>query len=321
MGVQLKNMIQTQQKKQNIFQIKFFVIVFATISAVTWASAFPLIKIGFWEFQITSADTGAKTLFAGIRFFMAGIVTLVLAKFRKRKFQIKTKQEAGWLAFFGLINTTFHYFFFYMGLSYASGSRSAIFDSLGTFFLIILACICFKEEHMTWRKAIGCLLGFGGVVLINIGNGSSLAEGGNLLGEGMLLLSATCSAFGGIITRIVTKKTDPLIATGFSLAFGGVLLILVGIMLGGSLDKITPMGIIVLFLLVLVSAVGFSLYNQLICYNPVGEIAIFNSFIPILGTILSCVILGEKFMVKYLAAGIMVVAGVYVVHHKPKREA
>lgn len=309
-------MIQTQQKKQNIFQVKFFVILFATISAVTWASAFPLIKIGFREFQITSADTGAKALFAGIRFFMAGIVTLVIAKFMNRKIKIKTKQEIGWLVLFGLVNTTLHYFFFYMGLSYASGSRSAIFDSLGTFFLIILACICFKEEHMTWRKVIGCLLGFGGVVLINIGNGSVGAEGGNLLGEGMLLLSAICSAFGGIITRIVTKKTDPLAATGISLAFGGAMLVLAGVMMGGNLKKITPAGLFVLFLLILVSAIGFSLYNQLICYNPVGEIAIFNSFIPILGAILSCVILGEKFMVKYLAAGIMVVTGVYVVHHK-----
>lgn len=169
---------------------------------------------------------------------------------------------------------------------------------------------------MTWRKVIGCLLGFGGVVLINIGNGSVGAEGGNLLGEGMLLLSAICSAFGGIITRIVTKKTDPLAATGISLAFGGAMLVLAGVMMGGNLKKITPAGLFVLFLLILVSAIGFSLYNQLICYNPVGEIAIFNSFIPILGAILSCVILGEKFMVKYLAAGIMVVTGVYVVHHK-----
>lgn len=309
-------MVQVQEKKRNIFQIKFFVVLFATIAAVTWASAFPLIKIGFKEFQITSADTGAKTLFAGIRFFMAGIVTLGLAKYMKRKLKIETKQEAGWLLLFGLINTTLHYFFFYMGLSYASGSRSAIFDSLGTFFLIILACICFKEEHMTWRKIIGCLLGFGGVVLINIGNGTHVAEEGNLLGESMLLMSAVCSAFGGVITRIVTKKTEPLTATGISLAFGGILLILAGVIMGGSLKKITPAGLFVLFLLILVSAIGFSLYNQLICYNPVGEIAIFNSFIPILGAILSCAILGEKFMLKYLAAGIMVAAGVWVVNHK-----
>lgn len=305
-----------KNQKQNIFQIRFFVILFATLSAVTWASAFPLIKIGFREFQITSADTGAKTLFAGIRFFAAGILTLIIAKYKKCNLKVKTKQEAGWLLLFGLVNTTLHYFFFYMGLSYVSGARSAIFDSLGTFILIILACICFRDEHMTWRKTAGCLLGFGGVLLMNIGNGSSVTEGGNLLGESMLLMSALSSAFGGILTRIVTKKTDPLAATGTSLAFGGVLLILAGVAMGGTLEKVTPVGVLVLFLLVLVSVIGFSLYNQLICYNPVGEIAIFNSLIPILGAILSCVILGEEFQLKYLAAGIMVVGGVYVVNYK-----
>lgn len=69
----------------------------------------------------------------------------------------------------------------------------------------------------------------------------------------------------------------------------------------------------------LVSAIGFSLYNKLISCNPVGEIAIFNSLIPVFGAILSCVILGEPFYLKYVAAILLVVAGVYIINKRKSK--
>ena len=48
----------------SIFQKKPFVVLLASLSAVTWAFAFPLIKLGFNAFEIADGDTGAKTLFA-----------------------------------------------------------------------------------------------------------------------------------------------------------------------------------------------------------------------------------------------------------------
>lgn len=303
--------------KRNIFQKKPFVILFAILSALTWAFAFPLIKIGFNAFQIENFDTGSKTLFAGIRFFMAGLLALMIAKLTKKNFKIGGKVNLGWLALFSVVNTSLHYFFFYIGLSNLPGSRSSIIDSLSTFFLIILASIIFKNEHMTAKKAVGCLFGFAGILIINISFGSSDSSAFTLAGDGMLFMSALCSAFGGILTHTVTKKVDPLVATGISLAFGGALLILAGVLMGGKLDKVTPTGIIVLVLLVLVSTIGFSLYNQLISCNPVGEIAIFNSLIPVFGAILSCLILGETFYLKYIPAALLVVSGVYIIN-KPE---
>lgn len=308
------------KQKRNIFKNKFFVVLFASICAVAWGNAFPLIKMGVRFFAIAPLDTGAKTLFAGIRFFVAGLIVLLIAKLTKRSFAVSSKKDAFWLLLFGMVNTMLHYFFFYIGVSNSSGSRSAILDSLGTFFLIILASIFFIEERMTAKKIIGCILGFAGIVTINIGNATMGSGAFTLMGDGMLILSAICSAFGGIITRVVTKKMDPLAATGISLSFGGMLLILTGWMMGGRLKKVTPEGMIVLCLLILVSAIGFSLYNQLLCYNPVGEIAIFNALIPILGAVFSCVLLGERFLIRYLLAGLLVTGGVYIVNSQGREK-
>lgn len=299
---------------RNIFTQKPFVVLFATLTALTWAFAFPLIKLGFNAFDIANNDTGSKTLFAGIRFFGAGLLTLIIGKLTKKNFSIKGKISMVWLILFALVNTSFHYFFFYIGLSNLSGSRSAIIDSLSTFLLIILACIIFKSEHMTIRKALGCLLGFAGILLINLEFGSSNSENFSLAGDGMLFMSAVCSAFGGILTRIVTKKVDAMVATGISLALGGFVLAITGIVMGGRLTIINAYGIVILILLILVSAIGFSLYNKLISCNPVGEVAIFNSLIPVFGAILSCIILGETFYSKYIIASLLVVSGIYIIN-------
>lgn len=299
---------------KNIFTQKPFVVLFATLAALTWAFAFPLIKLGFNAFDIANNDTGSKTLFAGIRFLGAGLLTLLIGKLTKKNFSIKGKISMVWLILFALVNTSFHYFFFYIGLSNLSGSRSAIIDSLSTFLLIILACIIFKNEHMTIRKSLGCLLGFVGILLINLEFGSSDSENFSLAGDGMLFMSAVCSAFGGILTRIVTKKIDTMVATGISLALGGFVLAIAGIIMGGKFTVINVYGIIILILLILVSAIGFSLYNKLISCNPVGEVAIFNSLIPVFGAILSCIILGETFYLKYIIASLLVVLGVYIIN-------
>ena len=306
-------------KKLSIFQQKPFVVLFATLSALTWAFAFPLIKLGLNAFDIVGDDTGAKTLFAGIRFFIAGLITLIIAKTGRKSFKISGKNNIGWLCLYSVVNTSLHYFFFYVGLSNLSGSRSSIIDSLSTFFLIILACIIFKDEHMTAKKTIGCILGFSGIIIINISFGETSRGTFTFLGDGMLFMSALCSAFGGGLTRIVTKKIDSLVATGISLALGGGIMIIMGVIMGGKITHITVEGIVILILLVLVSAIGFSLYNKLISCNPVGEIAIFNSLIPVFGAILSCVILGEPFYLKYVAAILLVVAGVYIINKRKSK--
>ncbi|MEE1056418.1 MAG: DMT family transporter [Acutalibacteraceae bacterium] len=299
---------------RNIFTKKSFVVLFATFTALTWAFAFPLIKLGFNAFDIANNDTGSKTLFAGIRFLGAGLLTLIISKLTKKNFSIKGKISMVWLILFALVNTSFHYFFFYIGLSNLSGSRSAIIDSLSTFLLIILACIIFKSEHMTIKKSVGCLLGFVGILLINIEFGSVDSENFSLAGDGMLFMSSICSAFGGILTRIVTKKIDAMVATGISLALGGFVLAITGIVMGGKFTVINVYSIIILILLILVSAIGFSLYNKLISCNPVGEVVIFNSLIPVFGAILSCIILGETFYPKYIIASLLVVSGVYIIN-------
>ena len=70
----------------------------------------------------------------------------------------------------------------------------------------------------------------------------------------------------------------------------------------------------ILLLLIGISALGFALYNKLITCNPVGKVAIYNSLIPVVGALTSCLCLGEAFYWKYVLAAALATAGIYIIN-------
>lgn len=286
----------------------------AFLCALTWSLAFPLIKIGQIEMHIDPGDFSSVALFAGIRFTLAGVVVLILAKLMRRSFKVSQPKGVWLLVLFSLSNIGFHYLFFYIGVVHQAGSRSAIIDSVGTFMVIVLSCLFFKDDKMTLRKVAGCLIGFGGILLANADAGAGLFSGFSLAGDGAILLGTTFWAFGGILTRFVSKYADNIFSTGVSMALGGFVLVLIGVAFGGSVEVSTLKGVAIYAAMIAVSVVGFSVYNQLLVHNPVSRIAIFNSLIPILGVIMSSLLAGEPLKLAYLAAGAVVAVGIVLVN-------
>lgn len=301
-----------EQTKISIFQRPVWVVVFALTAAIAWGWAFPLIKVGFSAFGITADMTGSKMLFAGIRFAVAGLIVLSVARSSGRSF--KTNETGDWwfILAFALMNTTLHYFFFYVGMSHSEGSRAAILNSLSTFLVVLLACACFKSDRLTTRKVLGCVVGFSGILALNLGG----AESGRftLLGDGMIILNAICGALSNLMTRGLSRRIDVFVGTGYGLTIGGILLIIPGLLFGGTLPHINMLGIVCLLLLIAISAVGFTLYNKLLSLNPVGKVAIYNSLIPVVGAVTSCLCLGETFHPKYALAGGLAAIGIYIIN-------
>lgn len=298
--------------QQNIFTRPLWVSVFALTAAISWGWAYPLIKLGFEEFQILPHMTGSKILFAGLRFFLSGVILLAIARATKRCFRTHGSHSWSYLFIFTLLNTTFHYAFFYIGLSHSDGARAAILNSLGVFVLVLLACAIFPSDKLTKRKISGCLLGFVGILMLNLG--SAQTSDFSFLGDGMIVLNALCSAFASLMTRGVCKRIDIFVGTGYSLGLGGGMLILIGLYLGGTLPTVTLWGLIILLLLTIISALGFALYNNLLNHNPIGKIAIYNSLIPIVGALTSCLCLDEPFYAKYAIAVVLAAGGIYIIN-------
>ena len=288
----------------------------AILCALGWSLAYPFIKLGYGELQIDAAYLGSKILFAGIRFFAAGLLVLAFSAVQKRKLAV-TRKEVPWLTLFALVNTALHYLFSYIGLSYIPSARSTILDSMGSFFLIILSGLFLEDDTFSVKKIAGCLLGFCGILTISITPGGGLFSGISFLGDGMILLNACCAAGGGILTRFISKKMDMMTATGYGMSAGGLMLLLVGLMVGVRQPwNLSLWGVTILFVLVLISAVCFGIYNMLLANHPISKVAIYNSLIPVFGVMFSSLLLREPFSWQYILAAGLTAAGVYVVNRK-----
>lgn len=307
-----ENTSTSDVKSLPLFQRPFWVSCFALTAAVVWGWAYPLIKMGFEEFAITPDMTGNKILFAGVRFTFSGLTILAFAKAKRRSFAMRRKTDWWFMLVFALLNTTFHYSTFYIGLSFSAGARAAILNSLSVFLLVIMACIFFKSDRFTMGKVLGCVLGFAGILALNMGG----AESGHftLLGDGMIIINALCSAVASLLTRSLIKRVDVFVGTGYSLGLGGLLLLVPSLLAGATMPQITWWGLVILLLLIGISALSFVLYNKLISCNPVGKVAIFNSLIPVVGAVTSCLCLGETFYWKYVIAGALATAGIYIIN-------
>ena len=303
-------------KQSSIFQRPVWVSLFALTAAIAWGWAYPLIKLGMTEFGILSDMTACKMLFAGIRFFVSGLIILAMAQMSHRPFGIRSNDDWWFILLFSLLNTTLHYAFFYFGLSHNAGARSAILNSMSVFLVVLFACVFFKSDKLTVRKVLGCVIGFLGILALNTGGKDSGRF--TFLGDGMIILNALCGASASLLIRGLGKRVDVFVGTGYSLSLGGLLLMVPGLLAGGTLPVVTAFGVIDLLLLIAISTIGFSLYNKLLSCNPVGKVAIYNSLIPVVGAVTSCLCLGETFYWKYVVAGVLSALGIYIINKGKK---
>lgn len=299
---------------KKFFSNKRIAPLLAFLCAIAWAGAFPLIKLGYREIALPLLTD--KLVFAGMRFTLAGIVSLVVAGLMGKSFIVPTPSCKKNLVLFTIINITLHYILSYTGLAYMASSRSVIIDSLGSFLMIVLSCFLFADDKFSIPKAIGCALGFAGVVVMNYQPGKALFADITFMGDGMLLLNTLCIAWGGIYAKYVSREMDVMVATGYSLLFGGAAIWGIGLGLGGSLVLASTTAVWIMAMLVSISAFSFCIYNQLISYNPISKIAIFNSLMPIAGVLISAWLLGEPHLLRYyLAAGIVAI-GIYIINRR-----
>ncbi|MCR5692318.1 MAG: DMT family transporter [Eubacterium sp.] len=296
-------------EEKSLFARKPHYIVFAVLAMFAWGCAFPYVKMGMEEFGIgTNVD---KMVFAGCRFFLAGLVCLLTSLVMGKSIRPPKGKTFAWMALYGLENTTIHYAIFYIGLSNCQGSKASMIDSLSTFFTILFAKIFFKEKFGL-RRVLGCLLVLGGVVFINMGG--NFDSQFRLEGDGLLIISALLGGLGGILARRLGQEMEVMVATGYGLALGGGLLGILGLFMGGQMKALTWRGVYLMTVLVAISVLGFLLYNKLLVYWPVGKVAVFNGLIPVFGTLMSCLTLGEQFYFRYVFVLVAIVLGIEIIN-------
>ena len=294
------------------------VIGLAVLANLLWGSAAPIIKTGYRLFEVGANDTASQILFAGTRFFIAGFMAVILGSIIQGRILTPTKSSLKKILVLACFQTIIQYVFFYIGCAHASGTKVTIASSTGSFISILISALIFRQEKLTLRKILGCMLGFGGVVLVNLSPGQGLDLDMSLMGEGFIIISTCAFALSSAFSKHFSRTENPVMLCGYQFILGGAVMILAGLMLGGSLAYPGGIGIALVLYLAMVSAVAFSITSILMKYNPVSRVSVFGFLNPIFGVTLSILLLKEssqEFGIKGIIALILVCLGVFTVNY------
>ncbi|MCD7728508.1 MAG: DMT family transporter [Clostridia bacterium] len=302
------------KEQQNFFTKTYVVVIGALICCMLWGSAFPCVKIGYTLFNVDTSSYASLILFAGVRFTLAGILVIAFGSIAQKKFLVPKKENIWRVGVVALFQTAMQYTFFYIGLSNLTGVKSSVLNGLGVFFTIIAACFLFRTERFNLIKLAGCILGFGGVVIMNL-DGFSLDM--SLTGEGFIIFSGLSSAIAAGFVKIFSRKENTTTLCGWQFFTGGIALVIIGLSLGGTISAAKPVSWLMLFYLAFLSACAFTLQGYLLKYNPVSRIAVFKSTNPLFGAVFSAIILGESEQLlsfTTIIALVLVCGGIFIIN-------
>lgn len=154
--------------------------------------------------------------------------------------------------------------------------KASIIEGVNVFVAVLVASLLFQQEKLTGKKIVGCLIGFAGVVIVNLGG--SMDMGFRLTGEGFIFLSTVAYAFSSVFLKRYSKDENPVLLSGYQFITGGIIMCVIGLLMGGKVHGFAAASTGMLVYLAVISAVAYSLWGILLKYNPVSKVAVFGFY-------------------------------------------
>ncbi|MCD8133062.1 MAG: DMT family transporter [Clostridiales bacterium] len=304
------------EKKKPLLQQTWMVCLCALICTALWGSAFPCVKTGYALFQIESSDSASQLLFAGIRFFGAGILALLIGSIGQRQILRPRKSSLHRIVILSLFQTVIQYTLFYISLAHTTGVKGSILQGTGVLFSLLIVCLLFRTEKLTAVKTIGCVIGFAGIVLVNFNGGMNMDF--HFIGEGFMILSTLSGSFSAVFLKQFSQDENPVMLSGCQFLLGGAILAIIGFACGGRLNGFSPSSVLLLLYMAFISAAAYSLWGILLKHNPVSRITVFGFTIQIFGVVFSALFLreGGSLGAQTMAALALVCVGIYLVNRR-----
>lgn len=284
---------------------------------VLWGSLFPFVKIGYEAFSIDTESIPDILVYAALRFIICGIIVCVIARMRRGSLSDNPKKGVLSIIIMGMFSIVLHYAFTYIGLTMTDSSKTALLKQLASLFYICFAFLFIKGERFSVYKIIGAVLGFGGIIAINFtGAGISFA-----IGDILIISASVCSVISMIISKRCVAVISPFWVTGISQLFGGAVLLIAGLVMGGGFPKITPYAILVFTYMCAASIIAYVLYGYAQRVSSNSRLLVIKFAEPLFACIFGAVLLGEDiFKLQYLIAFVLISLGIFLANKVPEND-
>lgn len=304
---------------KKLFSSKWGAFLLAMACTVAWGFCYPLIKLNQQYFSVDASDIFSQVLLAGVRLFCSGAIITLIAFFT-RSFRLPVKRQWAGVIAIMLFQAVIHYALTYLGQGMTDGSKTPILKETSSFFIIIIMHFVSRDDKINAKKALGCLIGFTGVVVMNITSSFSFSFAA---GDGIILLAAASNAVGYVFLKLSVKDASPMTVMGLSQLIGGALMAAAGLICGGTLAAVSSLAYLYFALIVICTAIPYLLRSELLKYNKASLISVYSLPTPLFGTLATALVFSNTniFSLQFLLAFLLIAGGMLFVSvdFKPKK--
>jgi len=287
---------------------KFLLLMFLMI--VVWALAFPFIKISLEELSFINLTI--------MRFFVVCVAVSVILLVRPEAFSKLHKKDIIPIFLLGFIGVMVYHFGLNYGEQLVSPGAASLIIATIPVFILILAAIFLKEKIQN-IKLLGIIVALCGVIIISIWGKKDISlEIEYLYAALAVLVAAIVGAFYTIAGKKLLRRYNALSLTVYAMLLGSLGLIpFIRISL---FEQVSQMSLTtwsaILFLGLFSTVIGYLLWYYALEIKTASEISVYLYAIPVVATIASYFLLGDKITYMFILGGILVIMGLILVNKK-----
>lgn len=245
------------------------------------------------------------------RIGFAAIITVVIWQLRGGRIFITETQDWPRLAFVSVFSAAVPFMFLAWAQQYVTSAFTGVSMAAVALIVLPLAHFFVPGERMSFRRTLGFLIGFAGVLVL-IGPAAFATTGSPLETLGQIACLAAASCYG--VSSIILRKLPPLDPVGLSAAtliFGSLVVIPIAFVQHGP-PPMPPMeGLALVALLGLVPTAGASLL-RIVVIRTAGPVfmSLTNYQVPLWSVVFGVTLMGEPLPGSMIWATLLILSGV-----------
>jgi drug/metabolite transporter (DMT)-like permease len=249
---------------------------------------------------------------AGVRFTIAGLLMLGFIAWRRSPGTLRIgRAELLSAAVVGLLLPGANSILFVTEQKVPIGLTSLIIASIPLWVLLLRLLV---RERPDLLSTIGLVIGFGGIVLL-VHPGSDTGPLSYLL---ITVAASFMWALGSFLSPRIPVPRDALVATGYEMLCGGLVLLLIGVV-AYSPSELDPghwsarsiLGLV--YLITFGSLLGYSAYVWLLANAPIAKVSTYAYVNPVIAIALGVIVLDESITLRIVFGALLILAAVAIV--------
>ncbi|MEG0775605.1 EamA family transporter [Clostridium sp.] len=280
-------------------------IILAYIAVcIFWGSTYLAIRIGVGELP--------PTIFAGIRFIIAGSLMLGYAKFKGLAMP-KNFSEILKISIVGIFLLVGGNGGVVWAETRVSSGIASLMVATVPLFMAIIESLLPSKPKLNKKGWLGLLIGFAGVAFLVLSDLNKATV--DIIGLALLIVGALSWASGSVYSKSFTSSASTVSNIAIQMLSGGICLSIIGGFLGEfQKAQFTPKGLgALLYLVVFGSIIGYSCYIYILQKWPAAKAGTYAYVNPPVAVILGAIVLDEAISLKIVLATIIILFGVILV--------